>query len=89
MNKFKYLTISLCLLGLQTALAQDRAEALSTGQTEIPKSGVFLDGVAAVVNEGVVTRSQLSRQIVTIEKRASESELQLPPADILQEQVLE
>ena len=89
MNKFKYLTISLCLLGLQPALAQDRAEALSTGQPEIPKSGVFLDGVAAVVNEGVVTRSELNRQIVTIEKRASETDLQLPPADILQEQVLE
>ena len=89
MNKFKYLTIALCLAGLQPALAQDRADELSTGQTEIPKSGEFIDGVAAVVNEGVVTHSQLTRQVVTIEKRARESDLQLPPANILQEQVLE
>ena len=89
MNKIKYLFIFFCVTLCQAAAAQDSADELATGQVGPPKSGVFLDGVVAIVNEGVVTKSELSHQIVTIEKRARDAEIQLPPADILQEQVLE
>lgn len=56
---------------------------------ELSETGEFLDGVAAIVNEGVVLKSQLRDEMAMIIKRASEAGFQLPPADILQEQVLE
>ena len=75
MNNFKYLTIFL-LVG--SAAAQ-----------ELSEDGNFLDGVAAIVNEGVVLKSELARQQDLIIQRAAEQEIPLPPAHILQEQVLE
>lgn len=56
---------------------------------ELSETGKFIDGVAAVVNEGVVLKSQYYEQLDAIMERASAEKLQLPPADILQEQVLE
>ena len=56
---------------------------------ELSGTGEFIDGVAAVVNEGVVLKSQLSDETALILKRAQEQGFQLPPPDILQEQVLE
>ena len=56
---------------------------------ELSDTGEFLDGVAAIVNEGVVLKSQLTEQMAIIMQRAQEQEMQLPPADVLQEQVLE
>ena len=56
---------------------------------ELSESGEFLDGVAAIVNEGVVLKSQFYKQLALIEKRAGEQNMQLPPADVLNEQVLE
>jgi peptidyl-prolyl cis-trans isomerase SurA len=56
---------------------------------ELSDSGEFLDGVAAVVNEGVVLKTQLYDQLEVIRMNAERQGLQLPPADILEEQVLE
>jgi len=56
---------------------------------ELSETGEFLDGVAAIVNEGVVLRSQFDRQLETIKKRASDQGIQLPPEDVLNEQILE
>ena len=56
---------------------------------ELSETGEYIDGVVAVVNEGVVLRSELDRQIDIIRKRASEAQMQLPPDNILAEQVLE
>jgi len=56
---------------------------------ELSETGQFIDGVAAVVNEGVVLKSQYYDQLEMIMERASEQKIPLPPADILQEQVLE
>jgi peptidyl-prolyl cis-trans isomerase SurA len=89
MNKFKYLTTLLCLAFLLPVTAQEAADELANGPPVPTAGGRFLDGIAAIVNEGVVTRSELMRQIATIQQRAQSSDLQLPPADILQEQVLE
>lgn len=77
MNKFIYLPILLVLTA-----APARAEELSD-------TGQFLDGVAAIVNEGVVLKSSLNRQLELIVQRAVEQGIELPPAHILQEQVLE
>lgn len=56
---------------------------------ELSDSGEFLDGIAAVVNEGVVLKSELSRQTQIIAERARQQSLQLPPPSVLREQVLE
>jgi peptidyl-prolyl cis-trans isomerase SurA len=79
MNKFRYL-ISTCLLA--TVAAGAPAAELST-------TGEMIDGIAAVVNEGVVLKSELERQTEVISQRALEQGLQLPPPDVLKEQVLE
>ena len=56
---------------------------------ELSDQGEFLDGVAAIVNEGVVLKSQLNEQLDTIRGNAARQQMQLPPDDILIEQVLE
>lgn len=56
---------------------------------ELSDTGEFIDGVAAIVNEGVVLKSQLSDQIEIITKRAQEQGMPMPPAAVLQEQVME
>jgi peptidyl-prolyl cis-trans isomerase SurA len=56
---------------------------------ELSENGEFLDGVAAIVNEGVVLKSQFHKQLEMIRKRALDQNMQLPPEDILNEQVLE
>ena len=38
---------------------------------DLSETGEFLDGVAAIVNEGVVLKSQLYNEISVIEKRAA------------------
>jgi peptidyl-prolyl cis-trans isomerase SurA len=79
MNKFKYLTVPVALILLTTAPSAE----------ELSETGVFVDGVAAIVNEGVVLKSELNRQQDLIIMRATEQGMQLPPAHILREQVLE
>lgn len=56
---------------------------------ELSETGEFLDGVAAIVNEGIVLTSQFQKQLATIKKRAEDQGIQLPPDDILNEQILE
>ncbi|MBT6209849.1 MAG: molecular chaperone SurA, partial [Woeseia sp.] len=79
MNKFKALLIT---ASITTCLS-------SAGAEELSESGKFLDGVAAVVNEGMVLTSELNRQQDLIIQRATAQGLTLPPADILREQVLD
>jgi len=56
---------------------------------ELSESGEFLDGVAAVVNEGVVLTSQFNDHMATIKGRAEQQGMQLPAEGVLEEQVLE
>ena len=78
MFKFKILCVSAAL-----------AAAPLTVADELSETGEFLDGVAAIVNEGVVLKSQLRDEMSLIMKRAQDQGFQLPPATVLQEQVLE
>jgi peptidyl-prolyl cis-trans isomerase SurA len=79
MNKIKVLVSSVLITLLS---ANSHAEELSS-------TGLFVDGVAAIVNEGVVLKSELKRQTELIAMRAEEAGMTLPPDDVLQEQVLE
>jgi peptidyl-prolyl cis-trans isomerase SurA len=76
----KGLILAGLLLG--STLAQVQAEELST-------QGVLLDRVAAVVNDGIVLVSDLDRQQQLISERLREAGQQLPPGNILRQQVLE
>ncbi|MEO1202182.1 MAG: peptidylprolyl isomerase, partial [Pseudomonadota bacterium] len=56
---------------------------------ELSQTGEFIDGVAAIVNEGVVLKSAYYEALESIRKQAIENDFRLPPEDILKEQVLE
>ena len=79
MLKIKYLLLFGALGHSLAAGAQEPA----------PPPGEYLDGVVAIVNEGIVVRSELERQIASIERRAVQGDIQLPPQNVLEEQVLE
>ena len=65
--------------------------AAGSSADELSETGEFLDGVAALVNEGVVLKSQVREQTALIIERAGKADppMPLPPADILREQLLE
>jgi peptidyl-prolyl cis-trans isomerase SurA len=56
---------------------------------ELATKGVLLDRVAAVVNDGVVLNSELDDQVEMISERLRTQKLELPPQNILRQQVLE
>ena len=63
-----------------TAVAQTR---------ELSSSGVLLDRIAAVVNDGVVLASQLDAQTDEIITRLRQQKTELPPRNVLRKQILE
>ena len=54
-----------------------------------PPRGISLDRVVAVVNDGIVLQSSLDRQVQVISGRLQQAGQQMPPRDILRQQVLE
>ena len=56
---------------------------------ELSDKGDFLDGIVAIVNEGVVLKSKFDKQMAAIRENAENMDIPLPPDDILEEQVLE
>lgn len=64
------------------ATAGSAGAALST-------TGQLIDRILVVVNEGVVLQSEVDRQMIAIVTRLRESGVQLPPADVLQKQIVE
>ena len=79
MNKIKYLYTISALLPC----------AIPASADELSTTGDMLDGIAAIVNEGVVLKSELNSQTEAISKRATDQDMRLPPPSVLQEQVLE
>jgi len=79
MNKINYLY---SIVGLIFCVIPVSADELST-------TGDMLDGIAAIVNEGIVLKSELNIQTEAITKRARNQEMRLPPPSIMQKQVLE
>ena len=56
---------------------------------ELATRGELLDRVVAVVNDGVVLDSDLEAQIQAVSERLREQKLELPPQNVLRQQVLE
>ena len=77
--------LALLLLVVQ-AIASDPAAAQTR---ELSSSGELLDGIAAIVNDGVVLKSELEAETSRIVARLQQQGTQLPPPSILNRQVLE
>ena len=58
-------------------------------QRSLSDRGELLDRVAAVVNDGVVLTSELEEQIILISERLKAQGLEMPPAQVLRQQVLD
>jgi peptidyl-prolyl cis-trans isomerase SurA len=79
MTRFSAIFLTVCLM-----------PAIAVGQTrELSATGQLLDGIAAVVNEGVVLKSELVEQLAVISKRIAEQGVEAPPQNVLVQQVLE
>jgi peptidyl-prolyl cis-trans isomerase SurA len=63
--------------------------AASASAEELSTSGVLLDRVVAVVNDGIVLQSDLDQQSEQISKRIQQQGQQPPPRSVLRQQVLE
>jgi peptidyl-prolyl cis-trans isomerase SurA len=73
--------VLLCTLLLPgAALAQTR---------DMSSTGVALDRVVAIVNDGIVLQSQLDMQSALIAERLRSQNTQMPPPDVIRQQVLE
>lgn len=79
--------MSRVLISLLAALTLSGAVHAQT--LELSTSGVSLDHVVAIVNDGVVLQSQLDGQIDQIMGRLRDQKAQMPPADVVRQQVLE
>lgn len=76
------------LLGAAAGAAQPPDPA-PAAKVEAPKAGVLLDRAVAIVNDGIVTESDLQEQMANIVEQLKERNTQLPPADVLRRQVLD
>ena len=86
MFKIKTL-VSVGLLGMAThSGAQDAGDG---SREPLSTTGQKLDGIVAIVNEGVVLQSQLDAQLVAIRARAQREGLRLPPMGVMEDQILE
>jgi peptidyl-prolyl cis-trans isomerase SurA len=62
----------------------------SQAQTrDIGVHGELLDRIAAIVNEGLVLKSELDVQMSSVQKRLQEQKVELPSQSVLQQQVLD
>jgi peptidyl-prolyl cis-trans isomerase SurA len=75
--------------GFLVLLACFAAPAAFSQTREASSSGVLLDRVAATVNEGVVLSSELDEQMLVITERLRGQNQQLPPQNVLRQQVLD
>jgi len=56
---------------------------------DIGVHGELLDRIAAVVNDGIVLKSELDEQMQAVTKRLQEQKVELPPESVLRQQVLD
>ncbi|MBV8783914.1 MAG: peptidylprolyl isomerase [Gammaproteobacteria bacterium] len=77
------------LTGL-ACLAAALGAGLAHAQTrELATRGELLDRVVAIVNDGVVLNSDLDAEIAAVTERLRDQKLELPPQNVLRQQVLE
>src|SRR5881392_175133 len=78
------------LMQLAVIAAALTLQQAAQGQTrELATKGELLDRVAAIVNDGVVLNSELDAQVEAVSGRLRQQKLELPPQNVLRQQVLE
>src|ERR1043165_404095 len=77
-----------CLLGSLLVGATPHGPAIAQTR-ELSSNGVLLDRIAAIVNDGVVLNSQLEEQTEEISARLRQQNTELPPRNVLRQQILE
>jgi peptidyl-prolyl cis-trans isomerase SurA len=77
-----------CLLGSLLVGAALNGTAIAQTR-ELSSNGVLLDRIAAIVNDGVVLNSQLEEQTEEITARLRQQKTELPPHNVLRQQILE
>ncbi|MGN6451512.1 MAG: SurA N-terminal domain-containing protein, partial [Steroidobacteraceae bacterium] len=76
-----WVVLGLCALAVHGSVrAQTR---------ELATQGELLDRVVAIVNDGVVLNSDLDAQVDSVSERLRQQKLELPPQNVLRQQVLE
>jgi peptidyl-prolyl cis-trans isomerase SurA len=78
--------VVLCGLLMAALLVGARAPAQTR---DIGAHGELLDRIAAIVNDGLVLKSELDEQMEAVTKRLQEQKVELPPESVLRQQVLE
>ena len=76
-------------LGLILLGTLSLAQPLAAQTRDIGAHGELLDRIAAVVNDGVVLKSELDSQLDSVTKRLEEQKVELPSPSVLKQQVLE
>ena len=71
-------------------VAQMLLLSISHAQTrDISVHGELLDRIAAIVNDGLVLKSELDEQMASVEKRLVDQKVELPSQSVLKQQVLD
>jgi hypothetical protein len=82
MRKVLFLLIIIFSPGMLAGVAQAQTRDLGV-------HGELLDRIAAVVNDGLVLKSELDAQTEVVTKRLQEQNVALPPPSVLRQQVLD
>src|SRR6266481_1316766 len=80
----KFAAVLLVLIAVGPAAASPRAQTRDIGV-----HGQMLDRIAAIVNEGLVLKSELDSQMDSVTKRLQEQKVELPSQSVLKQQVLD
>jgi peptidyl-prolyl cis-trans isomerase SurA len=86
MRQIANYSIPMMVLGLAALAVHGSAGAQTR---ELATQGELLDRVVAIVNDGVVLNSDLDAQVDSVSERLRQQKLELPPQNVLRQQVLE
>ena len=75
--------------GTALALCALNGASLRAQTRELATQGELLDRVVAIVNDGVVLNSDLDAELAAVSERLRAQKLELPPQNVLRQQVLE
>jgi peptidyl-prolyl cis-trans isomerase SurA len=85
-NAISSIPMWMVVLGLAALGVHGNARAQTR---ELDTQGELLDRVVAIVNDGVVLNSDLDAQLGIVSERLRQQKLELPPQNVLRQQVLE
>lgn len=76
---------TLCSAGLLGSAGQ----ALQAQEAALSDSGILLDRIVAVVDDGVVLKSELDERVARVTEQLRAQGTRMPPQDLLRDQILE